>query len=272
MSDDISFDVEKSDYIKNIVGRAAVNYLNNRRPSKFIKTDLKLSVKQISSPTLGFQSINQDNGVSPGTSNYYEKVFQTVNSLKDLLRLMVLLSSARSFENLFELFYNESPKTFQCEQTFIIFYSFTKDFKIILISGETITFSREQAAIIESTIESDEITMINKKSDERLEIYPIMKIIDSNIRNILISPIKDKNEAKIGAMVSINKTGKKRFTNDDLIMQKYLSMIIGSLIYFFKEDEGKVAIEYSLRRVINFTSDFGRYNQMEQFIVHANSR
>ena len=114
------------------------------------------------------------------------------------------------------------------------------------------------------------IWLINK-SDERLEINPITKIIDTSIRNILISPIKDKNDVKLGAMVSINKTGRKRFTNDDLIMQKYLSMIIGSLIYFFKEDEWKVAIEYSLRRVINLACDFGLYNQMDQFIIHANS-
>ena len=162
MSDDISFDVENTEFLKNIVAKATITKLYGRRPSKFIKTDLKASMKGVSSPTLLWFNSNIESAITPEAATYYEKFIQTINWLKELLKLMVLISSAKSFEKFFELFYNESPKTFQCEHTFIIFYSFTKEFKMVLQSGETVTFYRDQASIIESAIENDEINMVNK--------------------------------------------------------------------------------------------------------------
>mmetsp|Transcript_39826 Transcript_39826/g.45700 ORF Transcript_39826/g.45700 Transcript_39826/m.45700 type:complete len:110 (-) Transcript_39826:223-552(-) len=109
--------------------------------------------------------------------------------------------------------------------------------------------------------------MINSRGDSRLEIAPVEKFIESKIRNIIVSPIKDKNQKTIGVLLCMNKIKKKRFENDDMILQKYMSMIFGSIVYSFVEDESQIAAEYSLRRIINFTHDFSRYASITELIV-----
>ena len=65
-------------------------------------------------------------------------------------------------------------------------------FKLLQRNDNNVIFPSTSAEIFKKSIKNSEIIMINKRNDSNLTIVPIEELINDEIRNCIISPVKGR--------------------------------------------------------------------------------